>query len=76
LSLRGDFALGFLNNVRTVKTMGTLGDELYAFCIVRWPWARGGMFLFAFETFLTDSCVESLVLIWWLYFGKCWRFGR
>jgi hypothetical protein len=36
LSLTGDLELELLSNARTVKTLGTLADELNAFCITGW----------------------------------------
>lgn len=45
LSLIRDFGPGLLSNAGTVKTLGTPGDELNAFCIMRQTdkplWASG-----------------------------------
>jgi hypothetical protein len=30
------FGFGFLSNVRTVETLGKLGNRQDAFCIIRW----------------------------------------
>jgi hypothetical protein len=34
LSLKGDFGLGLLNNVKMIESFGTLENELNAFCIL------------------------------------------
>lgn len=55
----GVFELGLLDNVGTVKTMGTLGDGLNAFCVMRWPWTYGGqngMLWFMYEM--------SSIIVW------------
>jgi hypothetical protein len=36
LNLREDFEHGLLNNVGTVKAMGTFGDRSNAFYFMRW----------------------------------------
>jgi hypothetical protein len=35
LNFRGDIGHGFWNSVGTVKTLGTLGEGLNAFCIIK-----------------------------------------
>jgi hypothetical protein len=35
LSLRGDFEFGLLDDVGIIDTMGSLGDRLNTFCLVK-----------------------------------------
>jgi hypothetical protein len=41
LSLREEFELKLLNNVSTVKTLGSIEEGLKAFCIMKWTSAFG-----------------------------------
>jgi hypothetical protein len=58
LSLGGDFELGLLNKVGTVKCWGLLKLE-NACCTMSFFGARGGMLWFKYEMSLIGSCSQT-----------------
>jgi hypothetical protein len=76
-NFRGHFEIRLLNNVETVKTLRTLGDQpmcLHYEIDMSLLGARVGMLWSGYKVYPnTNSCAEVLLLRWWWYFGRFWK---